>query len=214
MNSCQSCGHINSENADVCASCGAKLDETVNVVYLKPGTKLSNGRFTAGRKLGQGGFGITYMGSDVEDKSPVAIKEFFLAGCSRQSTTVTPAGNISGQNFENIRGKFLEEGKVLSRFHHPGIVKIESVFEENNTAYIVMEYLKGSTLKQVIKRDGKLSENQAVEYILNILDALNEVHRAKFLHRDIKPENIIITDDGRVVLIDFGAANEKRAKWR
>jgi serine/threonine protein kinase len=106
-----------------------------------------------------------------------------------------------------MKQKFLDEARLLASLNHPGIVKVYDFFEENNTAYMVMEYLRGKSLAKLVEeRGGALSEKEAVGYILKVCEALDVVHKAGYLHRDIKPENIIVCGDGRVVLVDFGAA--------
>jgi serine/threonine protein kinase len=177
---------------------------------LPVGTKLQGALYSIGRVLGQGGFGITYLGSDSGLKRPVAIKEFFpqVQGCSRMGMTVHPGGMISPADYRNEKDKFLAEGRRLARFQHPGIVKVFSLFEENNTAYMVMELLKGRTLLKMVEEDGPLDEREAVAYITQIAEALDVVHGSEILHRDVKPENVIIKDDGRAALVDFGTARE------
>jgi len=171
---------------------------------------LQGALYSVGKVLGQGGFGITYLGSDAGLKRPVAIKEFFpqLQGCSRSGTTVQPGGMITQAEYIEEKNKFLAEGQRLAQFQHPHIVKVFSLFEENNTAYMVMEFLKGKTLLRIIEERGPLEETEAVEYITQIAEALDVIHRSKLLHRDIKPENIVITDEKRAVLLDFGTARE------
>jgi WD40 repeat protein len=106
-----------------------------------------------------------------------------------------------------MKQRFLDEARLLASLNHPGIVKVYDFFEENNTAYMVMEYLRGKSLAKLVEeRGGTLSEQEAVGYILKVCEALDVVHKAGYLHRDIKPENIIVCGDGRVVLVDFGAA--------
>jgi len=208
---CPICKTENSDTAKVCISCGSPLSDdnkTFEFDVLQPGTKLHNDRFTVGRVLGQGGFGITYLGSDLQDKSTVAIKELFISGCKRHGSSLQFTRNVSSQNFNKVKKRFLEEGKVLEGFNHPGIVKVKSVFEENDTAYIAMEYLEGQTLQNVLEKRGALPEQEALTYVNKIADALETVHKAGLLHRDVKPDNIMICDDGRVVLIDFGTARQ------
>jgi len=106
------------------------------------------------------------------------------------------------------KAKFLTEGQRLAQFQHPHIVKVFSLFEENNTAYMVMELLKGKTLLRIIEDHGPLEEAEALAYITQIAEALDVIHSAKLLHRDIKPENIVITEAKRAVLLDFGTARE------
>jgi serine/threonine protein kinase len=176
---------------------------------LAGGTKLQGGHFTVGKVLGQGGFGITYLGSDTRLKRPIAIKEYFPHGCAaRRSNTVVPTGIMTAADYQSAKVKFLEEAHVLAQFQHPGIVHVYTSFEEYNTAYVVMEYLKGKTLSGVLGERGPLPEGQAVDCIATMGDALTVVHQANLLHRDIKPENVIMTDEGRVVLVDFGTARE------
>jgi WD40 repeat protein/predicted Ser/Thr protein kinase len=195
-------------NAITCPQCGATVaTPSISVSLSLPlGTKLFGGKYSVGKVLGQGGFGITYMGADTVLSRPVAIKELFPEGCQRNGTTVQPA-RIPPSDFSSMKQKFLEEARLLASLNHPGIVKVYDFFEENNTAYMVMEYLRGKSLAKLVEeRGGALSEQEAVGYILKVCEALEVVHKAGYLHRDIKPENIIVCGDGRVVLVDFGAA--------
>jgi len=207
---CGVCNCQNADNATVCRSCGSPLTAGgVGAPFaagLQAGTKLDGGKFTVGKVLGQGGFGITYLGGDTSLGRSVAIKEFFPQGCTRQGTTVCPSGTITVTDYHVARQKFLEEARVLAQFHHRGIVAVYSIFEENNTAYMVMEFVKGKTLFSLVEARGPLPEKEVVNYITQAADALNAVHEAKLLHRDIKPENLMVTQDGRVVLVDFGTA--------
>jgi serine/threonine protein kinase len=207
---CAVCNCQNADNATVCRSCGSPLATgsagTPSTAGLQAGTKLNNGKFTVGKVLGQGGFGITYLGGDASLGRSVAIKEFFPQGCIRQGTTVCPSSAITVTDYHVARQKFLEEARVLAQFHHRGIVAVYSTFEENNTAYMVMEFVKGKTLLSLVETRGPLPEKEVVNYITQAADALNAVHEAKLLHRDIKPENLMVTQDGRVVLVDFGTA--------
>jgi serine/threonine protein kinase len=193
-------------NATICPQCGATFTTPSISLSLPLGTKLFGGKYSVGKVLGQGGFGITYMGADTILSRPVAIKELFPEGCQRNGTTVQPT-RIPPSDFSSMKQKFLDEARLLASLNHPGIVKVYDFFEENNTAYMVMEYLRGKSLAKLVEeRGGALSEQEAVGYILKVCEALDVVHKAGYLHRDIKPENIIVCEDGRVVLIDFGAA--------
>ncbi|MDJ0536340.1 MAG: serine/threonine-protein kinase [Xenococcaceae cyanobacterium MO_207.B15] len=174
---------------------------------LNPGISLADGKYQITKLLGQGGFGITYQCLDTKLNRPVALKEFFPEGCWREGTTVVSAGRWNSSNYTDAKQKFLQEGQNLGKFNHPGIVKVFYYFEENNTAYLVMEYLRGKTLGKLLKlRGGKLIPKEALSYIWKVAQALGTLHQAKFLHRDIKPDNIMMAEDGRIVLIDFGAA--------
>jgi serine/threonine protein kinase len=195
-------------NAIICPQCGATFTTpSISVSLSLPlGTKLFGGKYSVGKVLGQGGFGITYMGADTVLSRPVAIKELFPEGCQRNGTTVQPT-RIPPSDFSSMKQKFLDEARLLASLNHPGIVKVYDFFEENNTAYMVMEYLRGKSLAKLVEeRGGALGEQEAVGYILKVCEALDVVHKAGYLHRDIKPENIIVCGDGRVVLVDFGAA--------
>ncbi len=121
---------------------------------------------------------------------------------------VTAKSSTSKGDFDWGLSRFLDEARVLAKFRHPNIVHVNQIFEANNTAYIVMEYEKGESLDELIKRSGPLSEQQTKDMLFPILDGLKRVHELGFLHRDIKPGNIIIRDDGGAVLIDFGAARQ------
>ena len=209
--SCVVCNSENPTSAVSCSCCGSPLrPETALIPALPVGTRLQGDLYSIEKVLGQGGFGITYLGSDSGLKRAVAIKEFFpqVQGCSRDGTTVQPGGMITHLEYRQEKGKFLAEGQWLAQFQHPSIVKVFSLFEENNTAYMVMEFLRGKTLLDIVEEDGRLEERDAVAYIVQIAEALDVIHGLKLLHRDIKPENIIITEEGRAVLVDFGTARE------
>ena len=176
---------------------------------LSPGACLASGEYRISQPLGQGGFGITYRGIDTKLNRAVAVKEFFPEGCWREGSTVISAGRWNSNTYSSAKQKFLLEGQTLGQFNHPGIVRVYYYFEENNTAYMVMEYLQGKTLGELLKqRQGKLPQTQAVKLITKVARSLEILHSSQFLHRDIKPDNIMLADDGRVVLIDFGAARD------
>lgn len=170
---------------------------------LKTGTRLQNGKYSVGRVLGQGGFGITYLGANTILKMPVAIKELFMEGMSRGNTGKVHAP--SHTEFADEKLRFLDEARKLGRFSHPNIVRVLDVFEENNTVYLVMEHLQGETLGKRIELRGKLSSQEVLEVLDPVLDALQILHSENLLHRDIKPPNIFLTSSGRTVLIDFGS---------
>jgi F-box protein 11 len=203
---CPICLAQNHTGSIACTTCGSPLRAPAEPAHCLPvGSKLRGQAFTVGRQLGQGGFGITYQGADTSLGRPVAIKELFLQGCVRQRTTVLPAGSITKADFYSARDRFLSEAQTLARFQHQGIVQVYTSFEENNTAYMVMEFLKGRSLARLLE-SGPIALPRAVEYTLRIGEALQVVHDAGILHRDIKPDNVILTETGRIVLIDFGSA--------
>jgi serine/threonine protein kinase len=210
---CSVCAADNSAAAVNCRSCGSPLlapASTVPDQVLPVGTLLQGGAFVLEGVLGQGGFGITYKCREPKLNRTVAIKEFFpqAQGCLRRGTAVFPSGAISIGEFQEERDKFLEEGRRLAQFQHASIVKVFSLFEENNTAYMVMEFLRGQTLLDVVERHGPLEERIVVDYVEQIAGALAVVHQANLIHRDIKPENVMITSGNRAVLVDFGTARE------
>ena len=174
--------------------------------------ELSNETFLHGAKykilskISQGNFGITYLAEQTSLDRKVCIKEFFFRGFCERNSDGSVTISTSGQQVANsFRHKFMREAKRLSQFDHPNIVKVIDVFEENGTAYMVMDYLEGETLQQLVDRKGKLSEKEALEYIIPLCDALDVVHEKGLLHLDIKPSNILIKRQTNTpVLIDFG----------
>lgn len=215
MVQCPFCQNLNPDDVKMCQSCGAPLDVGMgtpepSLLNLPPNTALNNGRYIIEKVLGAGGFGITYSAIDKTLQRKVAIKEFFPnPGCSRQGRSVFPVGNFGIQAYQEAKQEFIKEAQLLARLNHPHIVKVYDYFEENNTAYMVMEYVEGKTLKEVLnERGGVMSEDDAVGYIFQVLEALREVHKAGYLHRDIKPENIMVRANGEVVLVDFGIARQ------
>jgi serine/threonine protein kinase len=206
---CPICSAENPPTAAACGTCGAPLGTDPSSAFsgaLPPGTKLQGGMYSIGKVLGQGGFGITYLGGDIRARRPVAIKELFPYGSTRRGTNVHPFGGLPASEYAGARARFLDEARILARFDHSGIVDVYGTFEENNTAYMVMELLRGKTLGQLVADHGPLSERDAVGYIRRVGEALEAVHAASLLHRDLKPDNIMLTGDGEVVLIDFGTA--------
>lgn len=160
--------------------------------------------------LGQGGFGITYLADDTNLNHPVAIKEFLPVEMAvrDQDASVHPVTGEQGDDFQWGLERFISEAQTLARFHHNNIVRVFTVFSENNTAYMIMEYEKGQGLHEILKTRGRLPEREALQIILPILDGLERVHAAGFIHRDIKPPNIFIREDGSPVLLDFGSARQ------
>jgi len=183
---------------------------SVSSYALPVGTSLFNGRYVIEKELGAGGFGITYKATDTLLSRPVAIKEFFLSGnCIRQGKNVVPLPTINLQDYQAFRQEFIAEAQVLAKIKHQNKVEVYDVFEENNTAYMVMEFVEGKNLLRLLEeRGGVMDEREAIGYITQVAGALEAMHQAGYLHRDIKPENIMVTRDGRAVLIDFGAARQ------
>lgn len=173
---------------------------------LPSGAKI--GRYRLERILGRGGFGITYSAVDEELHRHVAIKEFFPAGLvTRQSGTAAVSATPGCEaRFAADRERFLNEARTLARINHPGIVRVIDFLRENQTAYMVMEYIDGVSLAEAIDTGGAFSENRTRTLLHKLLPALQEIHALGLLHLDIKPDNILIGRNNQPVLIDFGAA--------
>ncbi|MEZ5446596.1 MAG: serine/threonine-protein kinase [Gammaproteobacteria bacterium] len=160
--------------------------------------------------LGQGGFGITYLAHDTNLDHAVAIKEFLPMEMAMREAdqSVQPSSQEMDERFRWGLDRFVAEARTLARFRHPGIVRVLSVFEANNTAYMVMELERGETLHQRLARQRTVPEAELRTLVDTLLDGLEAVHAAGFVHRDIKPANIIVRPDGAPVLIDFGSARQ------
>lgn len=160
--------------------------------------------------LGQGGFGITYLAHDTNLDHAVAIKEFLPMEMAMREAdqSVQPSSQEMDERFHWGLDRFVAEARTLARFRHPGIVRVLSVFEANNTAYMVMELERGETLHQRLARQRTLPEAELRALVDTLLDGLEAVHAAGFVHRDIKPANVIVRPDGTPVLIDFGSARQ------
>jgi formylglycine-generating enzyme required for sulfatase activity len=179
---------------------------------LAPGATLRQGTYRIERVLGQGGFGITYLATDLSLERLVAVKEFFPKDfCDRDASTshVTLGTKGSEEFILKMKTKFLKEARNIAKLNHPGIIKIHAAFEENNTAYYVMEYIDGGSLSEKVKSGGPLSEVKALEYIRKIGQALEYVHARKINHLDVKPANVMVRqEDDEPVLIDFGLSKQ------
>lgn len=179
-----------------------------NPNFLPSGHKLHQ-RYFIQSSIGQGGFGITYLAYDQKLDQEVCIKELFISGNSTRGANQKVSSQDMGEfSFSDFVERFIQECRKLARFQHPNIVRVLDIFQDNCTAYIVMEYIRGETLKQKIQRTGPMNEKAAISLISQLLDAVEEVHNRRMLHRDIKPDNVLITPEGKLVLIDFGSARE------
>ena len=175
---------------------------------LPVGYTLDN-RYKIEKVLSQGGFGITYAAIDRRLSLSVCIKELYISGNSTRGTQHSVVfQQTRGFSFSDFVERFLEEANQLAKFKHENIVYVKDVFRANNTAYMIMEYVEGSTLQSLIEKQGAIAFDAALPMMNQLLDAVEEVHNKGMLHRDIKPENILMTQAGRLVLIDFGSARE------
>jgi len=185
---------------------------------LKNGAILQNGKYKIIKTLGQGSFGITYLAStktvlngqlgDMSVDVNVAIKEFFMSEMSTRSTNGSAVERTGSTLVSNYKRKFVREAENLSLLKHDNIVNVLEVFEENNTAYYVMEYIDGGTVNELIKRQGKLTASQTVAIIRQVCSALQYMHANRMLHLDLKPKNIMVNSSGMVKLIDFGLSKQ------
>ena len=175
---------------------------------LTSGTILERGKYRIISTLGRGGFGITYLAEQVLARRKVCIKEFFPKDYYKRdegsdSISILSAGQAA--TMSRFKEKFLKEAQTIAALDHANIIHILDVFEENNTAYYVMEYVDGESLSEVVKRRGALAEGETVEYVRQVASALEYLHERKIMHLDIKPGNIMLrSKDNHVVLIDFG----------
>lgn len=179
----------------------------MNYAALKVGTTLNMGAYKIIRVLGQGGFGITYLAHDLNLDKAVAIKEFFPESmCGRDDTTnhITVGTQSASASVTDLKQRFLKEARNIAKLNHPNIIRIFSAFEENNTAYYVMEYVQGVSLAQLVKDNGALAEPIATGYIKEVGKALQYLHSNHMTHLDVKPANIMIDVSHTPVLIDFG----------
>ncbi|MEY8338310.1 protein kinase [Lachnospiraceae bacterium 62-35] len=208
---CPNCMKVLKAEARFCPNCGFQMGTKPKEIYhLHPGMVLAD-RYMVGTVLGFGGFGITYRAWDNKLNVMVAIKEYYPVGIVNripgEKEVILYTGK-SRKEFMSGLDRFLEEARNTVRFsNHPNIVNVFDFFEENGTAYIIMEFLDGISIKDYLKRvGGRLSSDEAVKIVCAIMEALKQVHGAGILHRDISPDNIFLCNDGKIKLIDFGAA--------
>ena len=213
---CINCFKQHTERKNPCPDCGFnELTADQSPHLLRPRTIL-NGKYLVGRVLGQGGFGITYVGLDLNLGLRIAIKEYYPSGFVTRETTSTSAATVQpftgseGEFFLKGREKFINEARSLAKFFAlPGIVSVKDYFLENGTAYITMEFIDGQTLKEyVASMGGKLVSAQVFDLIKPVMASLAEVHKSGIIHRDISPDNIMISKEGYLKLLDFGAARD------
>ncbi len=194
----------------VCPYCGYDNDAKPKELYhIMPGTILE-GRYIVGRSVGQGGFGITYVAWDLQLERKVAIKEYFPSDFATRvmgDKNLTVYNGEAGEQFEAGLKSFIDEAQRLAKFNGiKGVVDIYDTFISNNTGYIVMEFLSGISVKDMLKANKVIDYPTAKEIIVEMLYILREVHKEGIIHRDIAPDNIYITDSGEFKLLDFGAA--------
>lgn len=209
---CPGCMAVLDEPDLPCPLCGFdKSTYSPSPRSLRPFTKL-NGKYLVGKVIGEGGFGITYIGFNLETDLPVAIKEYFPSELATRDTstgnTITVFSGEANDLYREGLEKYLREARNLSMFSDlPGIVTVKDFFYENETAYIIMEYINGVTLKDYLtKVGGRMKQNDVIKMMKPVLESMNKIHEVGIIHRDISPDNIMITKSKQVKLTDFGAA--------
>lgn len=198
------------QTTEQCPHCGAFMNFLLRDM-LPFGTKLHDGRYIIDYPLGRGGFGITYRAFDTRLQIVVVIKEFFPQDVIRKG----PGGNVAvpttqHDNYEKALNHFLSEARILARIKRDNVVRVFDCFPHHNTAYIVMEMIEGCTLRELLlQQPGGVFPVKEVEPIMDqMVIALDAIHHHNVFHLDISPDNVLQTDEGKIVLIDFGAARQ------
>ena len=214
-NLCINCMREMKSQTGVCEHCGfdeRKYDFPQH--HMRPFTILA-GKYLIGKAIGEGGFGITYIGMDLELEARVAIKEYYPQGAAARDSrtndgTVRSYSENTRTFFEEGREKFINEARTIAKFRElPEIVGVIEFFRENQTAYIVMEYLDGQTLKQYLKaNDGKIPADELLRMMKPLISSLGKIHSQGLIHRDISPDNIMLMKDGSIKILDFGGARD------
>lgn len=212
---CVGCLSHMKEGERFCSQCGFDNEQPKEPHHLPPRSILA-GKYLVGKVLGEGGFGITYLGFDLNLNIKIAIKEYFPSGFVARAgggTTVTPFTGSSTEYYSNGIEKFLTEARSLARFHNlDGIVEVRDFFRENGTAYIVMEFVDGVNLRDELeRRGGRMDANEVMALMQPLVASLVKVHNTGLVHRDISPDNIMLTSEGKLKLLDFGAARDTAA---
>ena len=206
--------HALAAGETVCPECGRPYGSVrAESFALKPGTIL-DGKYLVGEMLGQGGFGITYIGFDLLLEQKIAIKEYFpmstgMVSREGRSTVVWSDAVMQKSGVEKGFDSFLKEARKMAKLRSiPSVVGVNSVFIQNETAYIVMDFIEGETLLKKLQREGPMDYGTCISLMTPIMQALSEVHKHGIIHRDISPDNIMVQNDGRLILLDLGAAKD------
>ena len=206
--------HALAAGETVCPECGRPYGSVKAESFaLKPGTIL-DGKYLVGEVLGQGGFGITYIGFDLLLEQKIAIKEYFpmstgMVSREGRSTVVWSSAVMQKSGMEKGFDSFLKEARKMAKLGGiPGVVGVKSVFIQNETAYIVMDFIEGETLLKKLQKNGPMDFDSCVKLMTPIMQALSEVHEHGIIHRDISPDNIMVQSDGKLILLDLGAAKD------
>ena len=211
---CMRCMHELAADQKFCPECGRPYGSVNTESFaLKPGTIL-DGKYLVGEMLGQGGFGITYIGFDLLLEQKVAIKEYFpmstgMVSRENRSMVVWSTAMMGKTGTQKGFDSFLKEARKMAKLGGiPGVVGVKSVFIQNETAYIVMDFIEGETLLKKLQKNGPMDFDSCVKLMTPIMQALAEVHEHGIIHRDISPDNIMVRPDGKLILLDLGAAKD------
>ena len=211
---CMKCMHALAAGETFCSECGRPYGSVETEPFaLKPGTIL-DGKYLVGEMLGQGGFGITYIGFDLLLEQKVAIKEYYpmstgMVSRENSTTVVWSSAVMQKSGMEKGFDSFLKEARKMAKLGSiPGVVGVKSVFIQNETAYIVMDFIEGETLLKKLQREGPMDYGTCISLMTPIMQALAEVHKHGIIHRDISPDNIMVQSDGKLILLDLGAAKD------
>lgn len=211
---CINCMRKIRSGTTVCPLCGVSQHPDENYPYaLRPNTIL-HGRYLLGNVLGQGGFGITYVGFDLELEIKVAVKEYFPRVAAGRSTSdsarvVWDRTQLGAREADQAVRSFLKEARSLAKMDEmPGIVRVRETFAENQTAYLVMDFVEGETLKKQIQENGPMQPEACIRFLEPLFESLEAMHRRGLIHRDISPDNIMVRPDGTPCLLDLGSARD------
>ncbi len=216
MNICLGCMSSLDDNVHKCPHCGYEdTQQPEEEYFLEPGVIIGN-RYIVGKAIGNGGFGITYVGYDLTLNRKCAIKEYYPKSLAARSSGTERVSVFTGgvsQQYTDGLNSFVSEARRLAEFTKvPEVVDVYDCILVNNTGYIIMEFINGKTVKDYLKNGTRYSFEEARELILHVLDGLIPVHKAGLIHRDISPDNIMITEEGLVKVIDFGASRQVLAE--
>ena len=218
INRCPHCmEELGERSRGVCSFCGFDAVQNPQMPEALPRESILHGKYLIGDVLGRGGFGITYIGFDLALEMKVAIKEYYPSGAvsRRQGETslLWNSSAVSSAGRRNAYNDFLKEARKMARIDQiPGVVRVRDTFVENETAYIIMDYVEGETLKTRLKRDGVLTYSACYAMLRPMMEDLQKVHQLGIIHLDISPDNIMIQKDGSVKLLDLGAAKDLNKK--
>ena len=201
-------------DSEVCPRCGSDVKSTDQPAFCLRPFSILHGKYLVGAMLGQGGFGITYVGLDLLLETKVAIKECYPGNLATRNSTMSNrlqwnSGLTRDMQWKAHCASFLREARKMAKMKNiPEVVRVLDTFEENDSAYIVMDFVEGITLKQWLEKNGIVTPEKCLEIMRPVMAALQNVHKQGFIHRDISPDNIMIQPDGSLRLLDLGAAKE------